>query len=48
MSDARRKAVQAVLFGSGGLLLALGIIFGDLPVILAKAIFICLECIGIG
>ena len=48
MSGAKRKAVQAALIGGGGLLLTLGIIFGDLPVILAKAVFICLECIGIG
>ncbi len=48
MTGAKRKAVQAILIGGGGILLALGIIFGDLPVILTKAIFICLECIGIG
>ena len=48
MSGTGRKAVQAALIGGGGVLLALGIIFGDLPVILAKAVFICLECIGIG
>ena len=48
MSRIKRKAVQALLFGGGGVLQTLGIIFGDLPVILAKAVFICLECIGIG
>ncbi len=48
MSGTKRKAVQAVLIGGGAVLLALGILFGDLPVILTKAIFICLECIGIG
>ena len=39
---------QLILFGLGIALLLTGIFFGDLQDIYRKAIFICMECIGIG
>ena len=39
---------QLILFGLGIALLLMGIFFGDLQDIYRKAIFICMECIGIG
>lgn len=47
MSRARRP-LQAVLLIGGVMLIAAGILSGELPVLLRKAVFICLECIGIG
>jgi hypothetical protein len=41
----RRKRV--IIFTTGVVLLLLGIFLGDNAVILRKAIFICLECMGI-
>ncbi len=48
MSRAKRRTVQAVLIGLGVTMIVLGIVTGELKVILNKAIYICLECIGIG
>ena len=40
---------KAVLFiAAGVILLAVGIFLGDTTVIFRKAVFICMECIGIG
>jgi len=47
LSRARRPLQAALLIG-GAALTAAGILTGELPVILRKAVFICLECIGIG
>jgi hypothetical protein len=48
LTRAKRTALQAVLIGGGVALIAAGILFGELPIILRKSIYICLECIGIG
>ena len=44
----KRKTVTAVLIGVGAVFLVLGVLRGEAQVVLAKAIRICLECIGIG
>ena len=48
MSSAKRLAIQLALVSAGVLLIVIGILAGDLIVVLRKAIYICLECIGIG
>jgi hypothetical protein len=48
LTRAKRVTLQAVLLGGGVALILAGILTGELIVILRKAIFICLECIGIG
>jgi hypothetical protein len=48
MGGIKRKTLQIVLICGGAAMIALGIIFRELPVILSKAINICLKCIGIG
>lgn len=47
MSGAR-KALPFILVCIGAAMIVLGILSGELIVILRKAIYICLECIGIG
>lgn len=47
MTRARRR-LQAALLGGGAALIAVGILSGELPIILRKSVMICLECIGIG
>ena len=44
----KRKTVAIVLIGIGAVFLVLGVLRGEAQVVLAKAIRICLECIGIG
>lgn len=44
----RKADVQAILLAVGGLFVALGILRGEMAEVLAKAIKICLECVGIG
>ena len=48
MSRTRRAALPVILIGIGAAMIVLGILSGELIVILRKAIYICLECIGIG
>ena len=48
MTRARRTAVPVILICVGAGMIVLGILSGELTVILRKAIYICLECIGIG
>ncbi|HHY82155.1 MAG TPA: hypothetical protein GX505_05680 [Clostridiales bacterium] len=43
-----RSVLPIALSCLGVVLIAAGILGGELPMILRKAIFICLECIGIG
>jgi len=47
MSRARR-ALPILLICLGAALIVAGILSGELPQVLRKAIYICLECIGIG
>ncbi|GEM_PF-2027721 len=48
----RRAAAEnrrfTLMFFSGALLLLLGLLLGQEESVLRKAIFLCLECIGIG
>jgi len=44
----KRKTVAIVLISAGAVFLVLGVLRGEAQVVLAKAIRICLECIGIG
>lgn len=48
MNRTRRAAVPIVLICVGAAMIVVGILSGELIVILRKAIYICLECIGIG
>jgi hypothetical protein len=43
-----RIAVAAVLITLSAAFIAAGIASGDLEIIYRKAVFICMECIGIG
>ena len=43
-----KKVLWAALFGAGVLLVALGVANGGAQDVLAKAIKICSECIGLG
>jgi len=40
--------LQMILLSVSIILIVLGIIFGDCVAIFRKAVFICMECIGIG
>lgn len=40
--------LQMILLSVSIILIVLGIIFGDCVTIFRKAVFICMECIGIG
>ena len=48
MKSGKRIAVQIGLLAAGAAMILLGIFGGDLVVIFRKAVYICLECIGIG
>jgi hypothetical protein len=48
MSGTKRAAIPIVLIGIGAVMIVLGIFSGEVSVILRRAIYICLECIGIG
>ncbi len=43
-----RRFLQAGLLLTGALFLVLGLLRGESQTVLTKAIYICLECIGIG
>ena len=43
-----RIGIQLGLVGAGVMLIVIGIFADDLRVVLQKAVYICLECIGIG
>lgn len=43
-----RQFLQLLFMASGIVLLAVGVFRGELETLLTKAIYICLECIGIG
>jgi len=44
----KKACTQAILLAAGGLSIVLGILRGEMAEVLAKAIKICLECVGIG
>jgi len=48
MTRAARIALPIALMFVGAAMVVLGIFGGEITVILRKAIYICLECIGIG
>lgn len=48
MSDGKRRARRAALLTLGALFVFFGWRRGEAGVVLIKAIYICLECIGIG
>ncbi len=48
MNRTRHAAIPVILVCVGAAMILLGIFSGELGVILRKAIYICLECIGIG
>ena len=48
MSRALRIALPIALLAAGAAMIALGVLGGEPKLVLAKAIRICLECIGIG
>lgn len=45
---AGKKQASIILLGAALLLIVLGLVQGDFFSVLGKAVFICLECIGIG
>lgn len=44
----KRWLAPAALMVAGGVLMALGMYRGEVRTVLQKAIYICLECVGIG
>ncbi len=44
----RRRGIQILIGLAGAFLVVMGIERGEVPVVLHKAVNICLECIGIG
>lgn len=48
MSTPLRLTLSAVVLSAGIALMLLGILRGEPESILRKAVFVCLECIGIG
>lgn len=47
-SSAKRLWAVALLLAAGAVLLVAGVARGEASAVLTKAIYICLECIGIG
>jgi hypothetical protein len=47
LKEKKVKIERLVIFVTGAILLLAGILLGDNAVIFRKAIFICLECMGI-
>ena len=44
----RTRAVRAALFAAAAMLLAAGLAAGDCRLMFRKAVFVCMECMGIG
>ena len=48
MSKKQTNALRAVLFAAAIVFILAGLLRGEAGIVLMKAIYICLECIGIG
>lgn len=48
MTDSRRRVVRVALFALALFFVFVGWSMGEVASVLVKAIFVCLECIGIG
>lgn len=48
MTDSRRRLIRAALLATSLLLVFVGLKRGEVAAVLVKAIYVCLECIGIG
>jgi len=48
MSQKQRNALRAVLFVVAAVFIVTGLLRGEARVVFIKAVYICLECIGIG
>ena len=44
----RSHSLQICLLAAGVILLVVGVLHGEAGTVLMKAVYICLECIGIG
>lgn len=44
----RGRTAAILLLGAGAVFLVIGLMRGEAQVVFAKAVHICLECIGIG
>lgn len=48
MDGSRRTAVQIILLSLTVCVMVWGIYRGEMPIVLNKAVNVCLECIGLG
>lgn len=48
MDSSKKKMIQGIIMVSAIAMTAYGVYRGEMPIVLNKAINICLECIGLG